>query len=158
MGRSKQGLERTYKSYSDDELLNMYSKGILTELAQGVMKDEINKRGLTVSEKIESIARDPSIVRDPENKSSFGGIMRKIFGYFVITLSIILYLLGIAVLAKEVNYSFVGLKVTLTNGILLGDFIATGIGALMPGIIFNYIGLRLIRPKKSKKDSSVTEG
>ena len=97
MGRSKQSLERTYKSYSDDELLNMYSKGILTELAQEVMKDEINKRGLTVSEKIESITRDPSIVRDPENKSSleiasfgllrlFRGIVGFMFGWQIVGL------------------------------------------------------------------------
>lgn len=60
MGRSKQGLERTYKSYSDDELLNMYSRSeILSDLAQEVLKDEINKRGLTVPEKIESKTPEP---------------------------------------------------------------------------------------------------
>lgn len=75
--------------------------------------------------------------------------MKKGFGVLLIILAVLLYLLGVSVLAKEVHYSVRGLWLTLTDGVLLGSFLATGIGALAPGVVTHYIGYRLLRSAKS---------
>jgi hypothetical protein len=75
--------------------------------------------------------------------------MKKGFGVFLIVLAVLLYVLGVSVLAKEVHYSMGGLWFTLTDGALLGSFLATAVGALAPGAVVHYIGYRLVRSGKS---------
>lgn len=75
--------------------------------------------------------------------------MKKGFGVFLIVLAVLLYLLGVFVLAKEVHYSMRGLWLTLTDGALLGSFLASALGALAPGAVMHYIGYRLVRSAKS---------
>jgi len=71
--------------------------------------------------------------------------MKKWFGIFLIILAVLLYLLGVSVLAKEVHYSMRGLWFTLIDGALLGSFLASAVGALAPGAVVHYIGYRLVR-------------
>lgn len=75
--------------------------------------------------------------------------MKKGFGIFLIAFAVLLYLLGCSVLAKEVHYSMRGLWFTLTDGVLLGSFLATALGALAPGAVVHYIGYRLLRSARS---------
>ncbi len=42
-----------------------------------------------------------------------------------------------------------GLWFTLTEGVLLGSFLATALGALAPGAVVHYIGYRLLRSVRS---------
>lgn len=65
-------------------------------------------------------------------------------------LAVLLYLAGIWALAEEVRFSMTGLWFTLTNGMLLGSFIATGLGALAPGAIAHYFAHRLRQSAKAK--------
>lgn len=71
--------------------------------------------------------------------------MKKGFGNFLTVFAVLLYILGIFALAKEVHYSMRGLWFTLTDGVLLGSFLATALGALAPGAVVHYIGYRLLR-------------
>lgn len=75
--------------------------------------------------------------------------MKRVIGAILIVFAVLLYLMGLWVLAKEVHYSMAGLWFTLTNGALLGSFIATGLGALAPGAIAHYLGYRLRRSTKA---------
>jgi hypothetical protein len=75
--------------------------------------------------------------------------MKKGFGVFLIVLAVLLYLLGVFVLAKAVDYSILGLWLTLTDGGLLVDFLARALGALAPGAVMHCIGYRLVRSTKS---------
>lgn len=71
--------------------------------------------------------------------------MKKGFGFLLVTVAVLLYLIGIAALAKELQYSITGLWYTLTDGALLVGFIAFAAGALSPGAVLHYIGYRLLR-------------
>ena len=63
--------------------------------------------------------------------------MKKGFGIFLI------------VLAEAVHYSMLGLWLTLTDGGLLGSFLARALGAIAPGAVMHYIDYRLVRSAKS---------
>jgi hypothetical protein len=75
--------------------------------------------------------------------------MKKWFGVLLVALAVFFYLLGVAVLAKEVHYSMRGLWLTLSDGALLGSFVAAGLGALAPGAIIHYFGYRLLRSARA---------
>lgn len=75
--------------------------------------------------------------------------MKKVFGFLLIIVAVLLYLLGVFVLAEEVHFSMRGLWLTVTDGVLLGSFLATGVGALAPGAVTHYIGYRLLCSARS---------
>jgi pilus assembly protein TadC len=60
-----------------------------------------------------------------------------------------LYLLALYILAEEVEFSLYGLWFTLSHGTLLMSFIAFAVGALLPGVLVHYLGMRLIRSAES---------
>ena len=75
--------------------------------------------------------------------------MKKWFGVCLVASAVLLYVLGVAVLAKEVHYSVRGLWLTLSDGALFSSFLATGLGALAPGAIIHYFGYRLLRSARA---------
>lgn len=77
--------------------------------------------------------------------------MKKVLGTCLIVVGIVLYLLAALVLAGKVHYSFHGLWLTLSDGVLLANFIAAGVGALAPGAVVHYVGHRLVRSARTPK-------
>lgn len=75
--------------------------------------------------------------------------MKKGFGILLLVLAAVLYVLGLIVLAKEVHYSIAGFWYTVTDKALLTSFLGMALGALLPGVVFNYIGYRLVRNGRS---------
>ena len=71
--------------------------------------------------------------------------MKRNFAVLLLFLAVVLYLVGLWVLAAEVQFSFQGLWHTVSNGALFGSFLAQALGALAPGIVFHYLGRRALK-------------
>jgi hypothetical protein len=71
--------------------------------------------------------------------------MKKVFGWALILMSTVLYLLAANVVAAYVQYSLYGLWLTFSDADLLMTFVATAAGAFALPIVVNYFGYRLIQ-------------
>ena len=69
---TKEDLQNTYQAISDEELINIYSSGTLTDIARNVLEAELKSRNIPIPEQLEAEKQEITT-------KSKGGVIKKIF-------------------------------------------------------------------------------